>query len=237
MRPHATEDAAGQLPLDLRAGDSGKPAPEARATRGQAPARARRAVSRNRGADPADGGSTGRRPISRPEAPAAAESRPGATTPPPAEPAPSGTSHDEPSDATASAAAVRDRLALTPHQLSELTAGLRLDIGPRPNYPRYSLSAIAMITCVVSLRATRTPLEVAMRAARDYHPQLEAGLGWLLVAPGPDPAGDRWTVAYAAAGEDLLSWVSTSGGRGTVLDLRVLHTQTQQSWERVRQDG
>lgn len=131
---------------------------------------------------------------------------------------------------TLSAAEVRQTLGLTHHQLSELTAGLVLDIGPRPNYPRYTRQAVTVLTCVVALRETKTPLDVSMRAAHDYRQQLAVGSGWLLVAPRGGRE-DRWTVAYAASGEDLLAWIENSGGRGTVLDLRVAADRAERHWQ------
>ena len=130
---------------------------------------------------------------------------------------------------TVGAAEVRAALELTPHQLSEFTAGLHVDVGDRPNYPRFRRDDVHRMTAVQALRELRVPLEVALRAGSDYASQIVAATGWLVLAP----SGDGWSIGLTASTHDLLAWLRAGGGRGSVLDLSAVGVRAAADWERA----
>jgi len=139
--------------------------------------------------------------------------------------APAGRSVD-----TLTAAAVRSGLGLTAHQLGELTSAMDLDIGPRPNYPRYDFAAVHLLVVVKLLRDTRVPLEPALNATVSYQAPIHRGEGWLLCAPSPR----GWLSSLLLAAGDLTGWLYTSGGCGVVVDLASVAEQAAARWELLR---
>jgi hypothetical protein len=130
---------------------------------------------------------------------------------------------------TVGSSAVRAALDLTQHQLGEYTAGLRLDVGDRPNYPRYRRPDFDLMVAVSALREVRAPLDVALRAAADYREQVIAARGWLLTSP----EGDSWSAGFVSNGPDLLGWLRASGGRAVILDLGRIADRAVWAWTRA----
>lgn len=134
-----------------------------------------------------------------------------------------------PAEVTVGAAEVRIALELTPHQLSEFTAGLHVDVGDRPNYPRFRQGDVHRMTAVQALRELRIPLDVALRAGCDYATQIVASTGWLVLVP----SGDGWSMGLTTSTQDLLAWLRAGGGRGSVLDLGSVAGRARADWERA----
>lgn len=137
---------------------------------------------------------------------------------------------DDRTEPTVSAAAVRSALELSGHQLSELTSGLAIDVGPRPNYPRYHSPDLTRMTVVQASRELRAPLDVALRAAVDYRSQIESGAGWLIYSPD----SDDWAVGYVTSGTEALRWLRLTGGRAHLLDLAALAEIAGRLWRDAR---
>jgi hypothetical protein len=132
--------------------------------------------------------------------------------------------------ATIDAATIRSGLGLTAHQLSEFTSALALDIGPRPNYPRYDSAAVHLMTIAQALRDVRLPLEVALQTVAGYQRPILTGEGWLACAP----TSRGWLSSIILAVDDLTRWIHATGGRAVFLDLATLAEQAAECWERMR---
>src|SRR4051812_45170708 len=131
---------------------------------------------------------------------------------------------------TVDTAAIRSGLELTSHQLSEFTSALALDIGPRPNYPRYDSAAVHLMTIAQALRDVRLPLEVALQTVAGYQRPILTGEGWLACAP----TSRGWLSSIIIAVDDLPRWIHATGGRAVFLDLATLAEQAAECWERMR---
>lgn len=123
---------------------------------------------------------------------------------------------------------VRAGLDLTPHQLGELTRRLSLDVGDRPNYPRYGRSEIHLLVSVQALRELSIPVEDACSAVSTHRDQILDGRGWLFLFPDHD----RWTVAAALLVEDLASLIALAA-RAAVVDLDALSRRGGRAWLRL----
>ena len=131
-----------------------------------------------------------------------------------------------------SGSAVREGLQLTPHQLGELTRRLSLDVGDRPNYPRYGRPEIHLLVSVQALRELLIPVEDACAAVSAYRRQFVDGRGWIFLFPDRD----RWT-AVAAVSADALTSLMTLAGRAAVVDLDSLRLRSDIAWLRLLSIG
>ena len=132
-------------------------------------------------------------------------------------------------DATLAAAAIRSALGLTAHQLSEFTSALALDVGPRPNYPRYDRAAAHLMTVAQALREVRLPLETALLTTATYRRLILIGEGWLTCAP----TTRGWLSCFLLGVDDLTRWIHATGGRAVVVDLTTLADQAAAIWSRA----
>lgn len=130
---------------------------------------------------------------------------------------------------TIDAAAIRSGLGLTAHQLSEFTAALALDVGSRPNYPRYDRAAAHLMTAAQALRDVRLPLDTALQTTVAYQRPILAGEGWLSCAP----TNRGWLSSLVLGVDDLTRMIHAAGGRAVVVDLDTLSQQAAATWERA----
>ena len=126
------------------------------------------------------------------------------------------------------AADLRRLLQLTPHQLGELTSRLRLEIGDRPNYPRYRRAEVHLLTATLALREIRVPLEDACEAVVAFADYLLAGDGWLVL----HPSGDQW-VALAARTLPAVGSLLLLASRASVLDAAAVRHRNDRTWSRL----
>ena len=134
----------------------------------------------------------------------------------------------EPDPVAASAGDLRQVLCLTPHQLGELTGRLQLDIGDRPNYPRYRQREVHLLVAALALRELRVPLEDACAAVVAYADHIQVGLGWLVVYP----VADRW-IAIAARVPEAVTSMLLLTGRASVLDLATIAHRCDTAWAQL----
>jgi len=130
---------------------------------------------------------------------------------------------------SAGAAELRQALQVTSHQLGELTSRLSLDIGDRPNYPRYGRREVHLLTAALVLREQRVPLDDTCAVVTAYRDFVQAGIGWLVLYP----AGERWVAVAARALEAVASLLALRAAV-TVLDLPSLLHRSDSSWLHLR---
>ena len=126
------------------------------------------------------------------------------------------------------AADLRQALHLTPHQLGELTSRLGLEIGLRPNYPRYRRTEVHLLTAALVLREVRVPLEDACEAVVSFADYLLAGDGWLIL----HPTGDRWA-ALAARTLPAVGSLLTLAARASVIDVAAVRHRSDSTWSQL----
>ena len=145
-----------------------------------------------------------------------------------------GTEHDSPSlspspaSVTVSAGVVRHGLQLTPHQLGELTRQLGLDVGDRPNYPRYGFDQVQLLVAVKTLRELHVPVDDACHAVRALQDSLASDRGWIVIYP----AHEKWVALTAATTDALLSLLSLTV-RAVTVDLAALRDRSHTVWLRL----
>jgi hypothetical protein len=126
------------------------------------------------------------------------------------------------------AGTVRERLQLTPHQLGELTRRLGLDVGDRPNYPRYGSAEVHLLVAVQALREVLVPVEDACLAVSTFRESYVGGRGWIVLYPMPG----GW-VSVAAVAEEALASLLTLTGRAVVVDLAAIRHRSSTAWLRL----
>jgi hypothetical protein len=123
---------------------------------------------------------------------------------------------------------LREGLQLTPHQLGELTRQLGLEVGDRPNYPRYGFDQVRLLVAVKALRELHIPVEDACRAVHTCQDSLASDLGWIVMYP----AQEKW-VAHTAATTDALLSLLTLTARAVTVDLPALRDRSHTVWLRL----
>ncbi len=123
------------------------------------------------------------------------------------------------------AGTVRERLLLTPHQLGELTRRLGLDVGDRPNYPRYGSTEVHLLVAVQALRELLVPVDDACTAVTTFQASFLSGRGWIVLYPSTD----RW-VSVAAVALEALASLLTLTGRAVVVDLAAVRHRSATAW-------
>ena len=126
------------------------------------------------------------------------------------------------------AGTVRERLLLTPHQLGELTRRLGLDVGDRPNYPRYGSTEVHLLVAVQALRELLVPVDDACAAVATFQGSFLGGRGWIVLYPSTD----RW-VSVAAVAVEALASLLTLTGRAVVVDLPAVRHRGATAWLRL----
>ena len=126
------------------------------------------------------------------------------------------------------ASTVRERLQLTPHQLGELTRRLGLDVGDRPNYPRYGSTQVHLLVAVQALRELLVPVDDACTAVAAFAESFLSGRGWIVAYPSKD----RWVSVAAVAVEALASLLTLTGG-AVVVDLATVRHRSSTAWLRL----
>lgn len=126
------------------------------------------------------------------------------------------------------AGTVRERLLLTPHQLGELTRRLGLDVGDRPNYPRYGSTEVHLLVAVQALRELLVPVDDACAAVATFQGSFLGGRGWIVLYPSTD----RW-VSVAAVAVEALASLLTLTGRAVVVDLAAVRHRSATAWLRL----
>jgi len=132
------------------------------------------------------------------------------------------------SSVSMAAADLRRALQLTPHQLGELTSRLRLEIGLRPNYPRYRRTEVHLLTAALTLREVRVPLEDACEAVVAFADYLLAGDGWLVM----HPSGNSWA-AFAARTLPAVGSLLTLATRASVVDVAAVRHRSDSTWSQL----
>lgn len=127
-----------------------------------------------------------------------------------------------------SASHLRDALALTPHQLGDLTRRLNLDVGDRPNYPRYGRDGVRLLVAVQALRELLIPLEDACATVLTYSNFLHTGRGWIVLYP----TVQQWAAVAATTSEALASLLTLTA-RAAVLDLDAFRHRAETAWLRL----
>lgn len=140
----------------------------------------------------------------------------------------SGAGVRSPAGLVVGASTVRERLQLTPHQLGELTRRLGLDVGDRPNYPRYGNTEVHLLVAVQALRELLVPVDDACTAVTTFEASFLSGRGWIVVYP----TGDRWVSVAAVAVEALASLLTLTGG-AVVVDLATVRHRSSTAWLRL----
>ena len=138
---------------------------------------------------------------------------------------PSNGATHSPAAVSVSAGQLRDGLQLTPHQLGEITRRLGLDVGDRPNYPRYRRAEVHLVVAVQAIRELLVPVEDACVAVTTFGELFLLGRGWIVLYP----ADDRW-VAVAARAAEALASLLTLTGRAVVVDLSALRHRGDTAW-------
>lgn len=134
-----------------------------------------------------------------------------------------------PGQTSVPASRVRDALALTPHQLGDLTRRLNLDIGDRPNYPRYERDGVRLLVAVQAQRELLIPLDDACATVLTYGDLLHTGRGWIVLYP----TGQQWAAVAVASAEALASLLTLTA-RAAVLDLEAFRHRADVAWLRLR---
>jgi hypothetical protein len=133
-----------------------------------------------------------------------------------------------PGRTSVSASHLRDALALTPHQLGDLTRRLNLDVGDRHNYPRYGREGVRLLVAVQALRELLIPLEDACATALTYSDLLHTGRGWIVLYP----TVQQWAAVAAATSEALASLLALTA-RAAVLDVEAFRHRADTAWLRL----
>lgn len=127
------------------------------------------------------------------------------------------------------ASLLRGALALTPHQLGDLTRRLNLDVGDRPNYPRYDRDGVRLLVAVQAQRELLIPLDDACATVLTYGDLLHTGRGWIVLYP----TGQQWAAVAVASAEALASLLTLTA-RAAVLDVEAFRHRADVAWLRLR---
>lgn len=120
---------------------------------------------------------------------------------------------------------IREALHLTPHQLGEYTRRLDLDVGNRPNYPRYGAAEVHLLVAVQALRDLQVPVDDACLAIRALRTLVTDGDGWVVLYP----TTPQWVAVPAVSVEALVSLLNLTA-RAVVVDLESLRVRGRASW-------